>query len=338
MTEETSSAAAEELNEVQDVSENEEYQEPDQADEPSAADEEDAYAKAWESIDTTKDPSELFEETASPDEHEPAEEVGSEPVEENVPQTEGLVIPNPVLKRRGKEIRIDNADELLALAEKGFDYSFKMGKLKPHMAMIRTIEESGITREDIKALADLKSGNKGALGYLKRISGIEGEAQSDDFFATGSDDENVDEYTPEVPQSDPVMEWYNDFTEKNPTAGAKVAEQYAEIDDSFKAEVYDPQIFPRFAASIASGEFEKVYPEAMKIKALNDSIPWLQAYIVAGQRLAGANPVKEEKKEEPPKSAKIPRQNGSGNRRRTGNDYDKAWQMDISELETKLFG
>jgi hypothetical protein len=211
-----------------------------------------------------------------------------------------------------------------------------MGKIKPYMQQIKLIEEAGITAEDIRALADLKGGNSAALSYLKQYAGTSADEDSDSVFGFGDQETAQEEYQPEVPVADPVKDWFQDFSEHDPEAAAKVAKAYDDIDDRFKAEVYHPDVFPRFANSIVTGEFDRVYPEAMKIKALNDEIPWLQAYIMAAQKIQSGMKSEETKAEVPSKGTSIPKST-TPPKRRSGDEYDRAWDMDIEELEQRLF-
>ena len=119
---------------------------------------------------------------------------------------------------------------------------------------------------------------------------------------------------------------------QQPEVAGKVSQIYSDIDDAFKLEVYTPQVFPMFATSIANGEFDKIYPIAMKLKATNSGLTWLQAYQMAGQGQQG-----EEKAIVPPKSTQQPRA-GSSKPRTAGDSYDRAFEMDTKDLEAKLFG
>ena len=290
----------------------------------------DSYAKAWDSINVDEEPpAELFGETTTEVETQQEEEPQ---VEEN---KNGLYISNPVLKFKGKDIPIESEDELIALAQKGFKLETEMSKIKPYKAIISVIKDSELTMEDIKALADMKGGNAKALDYLKKSAGIQ-------------DDENIygrsifeeekkpdgQEYTPEVPVQDQVAEYFKEYAEQKPEVGGKVASIYAELDDDFKAQVYNPRVFPGFVNSIETGEFEKVYPMAVKLKAINGALSWLEAYYTAGQQM---NILQQEEKK-PPTDVGIPDNKTPGRQVKKKADYDTAFNMNLEELEAKLFG
>lgn len=284
----------------------------------------DEYAEAWDKIDVNEPPAELFGETNVETSTEPV--VEDEQVEQ-VDQQTGLVISNPVLKYKGKEIPIDSEEELIALAQKGFKLESEMGKIKPYKSMIKIIDNAGITAEDIQALADLKSGKKEALGYMKQSAGIEDEPEYGSMF---DEDKPKEDYKPAVTQEDPVATIFSSVTEENPELAGKVSKIYEEIDDTFKLEVYRPEVFPMFIQSISSGEFEEVYPIALKTKMMNPALSWLEAYAMAGKNKA------KPEKEVPPKDTSIPKQTDT-KRNIKSLDYSSAYDMSLEELEKRLF-
>jgi len=75
----------------------------------------------------------------------------------------------------------------------------------------------------------------------------------------------------------------------------------------------------------------------MKLKAMNPALPWLQAYIMAGNKLSQGKKVEEKKAEVPPRETRIPK-SSKNKRKRGSDDYERAWDMDIEELESRLFG
>jgi hypothetical protein len=289
----------------------------------------DDYEKAWESIDVNEPPAEIFGETTV---QETSEEPVSEESEHVEPNTEGLVITNPVLKFKGKEIPIDSADEMIALAQKGFRLESEMSKIKPLRPLIKIIESAGLTAEDVQALADMKSGKKEALNYLKRTAGIEDEELP---FGSGlfeDKKEDTKDYKPDIPVDDPVASVFNRITEEDPELAGKVSKVYDDIDDEFKAEVYNPNVFPMFVSSIASGEFDTVYPIAVKTKMMNPALSWLEAYAMAGNQ---GNQSKQDKVV-PPADTSIPKNKDTGRNVKEMN-YDSAYDLSLEELEKRLF-
>jgi hypothetical protein len=294
------------------------------------AEESDEYSKAWDEVDTDNPPESIFggdattEEPAS--ENEPAQEPTDEEPQVEEPK-EGLLIRNPVLKYKGKEIPIESEDELIKLAQKGFKLETEMSKIKPYKKVISIIEEAELTAEDVKALADLKKGNKQALSFIKSRFGIE-----DDFGF--DDEEGAEDYKPAIENQDPVREWFSTFSEENPEAAGSIVKTYDALPDDFKLEIYNPQVFPAFANSVVAGEFEKVFPLAHKEKVLNPALSWLQAYKVALDKLSKKQTGNKPK--QAPKDVSIPK-NQERKRQLKGGSYDDYWDADLEELEKELF-
>jgi len=296
------------------------------------------YDKAWADIDTDNPSEGLFGETLSedtPDTLEDQQEVRNDNTSvEN--QTTGLMITNPILKFKGRDIPIDSEEEAINLMQKGFKLESEMTKIKPYKQMIAILDNSTVGTDDIKAFADAMSGDEGAKTYIQKKLGLQSTSEASTSFFDEVDDQKqtVDEYKPNVPQTDAVADYFRDVTENQPEVAGKVSQVYADIDDEFKNEVYNPQMFPMFVSSIASGEFDKLYPMAIKLKLAQPQSTWLAAYQEASKRVNGGG---EPKTDVPPAGTKIPKQ-GSNKPRATGDDYDRAFSMDTRELEEKLFG
>ena len=299
--------------------------------EPEGKTNEEEYAEAWDKIDIEQPPAELFGETTVQETSD--EPVVEEETEQVAQSTNGLVITNPVLKFKGKEIPVDSEEEMIALAQKGFKLESEMSKIKPYKSMIKIIESAGLTAEDVQALADMKAGKKEALGYLKQSAGIEDEpVYSSEIFGDEKEPENKD-YKPNVPVEDPVGSMFSRLTEEQPELAGKVSQIYDDIDDEFKIEVYKPNVFPMFVSSISSGEFDKLYPLAMKARMMNPALSWLEAYAMAGQ--SEKNPPKQEKAV-PSNDTHIPNNKDTDRNIKTLN-YDTAFDMSLDELEKRLF-
>jgi hypothetical protein len=211
-----------------------------------------------------------------------------------------------------------------------------MSKIKPFKAYINILNNGTISVEDLKAYDDALSGNEQAKKYLAKKLGVKSTSETTDSFFDEVDEKPANEqvdYQPEVPVQDPVAEIFAAITEENPEVAGKISSVYADLDDEFKREIYNPQVFPLFAGSVANGEFERLYPLAIKARAMNPALTWLQAYQMAGSRKD--KPV--EKKVTPPKGTNVPKRSSS-QKKRPRDDYDAAFEMDLKELEAQLFG
>jgi len=325
---ETDNSTEEQVEEV----ENQEVESIEKSTEETNVDE---YEKAWESIDTNNPSEDLFSETNVDMESTEVTEDQSNEVEEitQVDQ-QGLLIKNPILKYKGREIPVDNEEEAINLMQKGFKLESEMAKIKPFKSFLSILGNGNIKVEDLKAYDDAMSGNEQAKAYLTQKLGLQSTEESNGFFGEVDDKkQNVDKYNPEVPTQDPVAEYFANITEENPEVAGKVSSVYADLDDEFKQEIYNPQVFPMFASSVANGEFDKLYPIALKVRITNPGLTWLQAYQMAGKQQGTVK----EKSEVPLEATKIPKQ-GSSKRRTPKDSYDRAFSMDTKELEAKLFG
>lgn len=234
-------------------------------------------------------------------EAEPATESEPEQSEEEA-ASEAFMSAAPVLKFKGKEIPIDSPDEMVALAQKGFLLETEQAKIKPMKKIVNTV--SDVPLEVLQAVADLNSGKQEALEYLRNHYGI--ETKSDDDMFSEYNDESKKEastYTPEVSEEDPVKEYWDTIVSEDTEVAAKVNEVYKDLDPAFQNQVYDPALFPAFVESIRTGEFDEVYPIAMKERMLNPALDWVTAYQAAAGKLG-----QQSQRNEPPASAQQPRQ------------------------------
>jgi len=234
-----------------------------------------------------------------------------------------IVVTKP-LKYRGKEIWVNNEDELIELAQKGLDYSFKMSKIKPHRRIVDLIENAGLTEEDIVALADAKNGKSEAIKYLQEKFNLE---PTDDLF-----DDEID-YKPEVKQQNHIEEVFNDIQQRDPElAGLVVSVWNNQVPDEFKREIAEAELFADFVGSIQTGEFDRVFPELIKLKSMDRyaHVKWLDLYRAIANDLLSqrqlTEPMQKNIKRKPKRQIK-----------RKKVSYDELWDKDLNELEKELF-
>ena len=294
----------------------------------------DEYDKVWDSEDDTTLEESIDE--ISNDNNVDEQETSTEPEINN--SVDGVVITRP-LKYKGKEIFVNSEDEALALMQKGLDYEQKMTRIKPFRTAIDIIDENGIEPADVKALADIKGGSKDALDYLAKKYNLKVEESNDklnnlfDEEPTKQDEAN---YEPTVDESvnDPVKEYWEQVSNEKPDVAGKTLTVWNEIDPTFQQELWNKDVFPAFVGSVETGEFERVYPTAIKVKAINPALTWLQAYSSAMQELVNTDDTKEPTEVVERKSTK---KRSAVNDRY--DDYDSVWDSDtsIDELEQQLF-
>lgn len=91
-------------------------------------------------------------------------------------------------KANGKEITIDNPDDVVSLMQMGANYNKKMAALKPSMNIIKMLEKQDLLDEEkISYLIDISKHNPQALGKLIKDSQLDVydlETVSDDYVPT----------------------------------------------------------------------------------------------------------------------------------------------------------
>ena len=240
----------------------------------------DAYDKAFNDVDLDNPDTTVFAEQSNvSDEPEEPTEVNEEVVEEsNDPfsLTEDGYLAQELVDR-GRTFRV-TPEELFAFANKGLNYEEKNREIKPFKPYMQVLKENNVDVEDVKALADFVGGKKEALKHL--LSKYDADVYDIDA--------SEEQYTPEVEQynSDPVAEIWSDLQKTDPEGSEVVANTFNDINEEFRQEVYNEDVFPAFADDVKNGVFEKLYPEAQKLKALYPKATWLQAYAEADKRLS----------------------------------------------------
>lgn len=104
------------------------------------------------------------------------EEVKKEPTEDTEPasvETPELhkavydKIMNTPIKANGKDIKLKSVDEAVQLIQMGANYTKKMASLKPHLKLLKTLENNSLLNEnDINLLIDLKQKKPEAIAKL----------------------------------------------------------------------------------------------------------------------------------------------------------------------------
>ncbi len=273
-----------------------------------------SYDDAWDKVDL--DDANTFEPMLN-DAPEETVEATEEPSTEEVEATEAFMSAAPVLNFKGKDIPIDNQEELLKLAQKGFSFEAEMTKIKPQKKVLNTVD--GIPLEVLQAVSDLNQGKQEALEYLKDHYGVK-DTTSDDMWNDNEEAPAESTYTPEVTVDNPVKDYWDDYAQGNTEAAAKVSDVYKDLDQSFQSELYKPEVFPLFVNSVESGEFNDVYPLAVKERVLNPALSWVDAYATAAQKVNKP----EAKRNDPPASAQIPSTQEERNVSPTG-AADRIW-------------
>jgi len=332
-----------ESHENDDVSNTEDYKE-DVSEEKDTSDE---YDKYWdEDIDQLDGDGFNIDDVGDDDDDDEIDEYGSDLDDEEFDDdnndddanANSISITKP-LKYRGKEIWVRSEEEAIELMQKGLDYSFKMSKIKPYREVIDILEKSDLSIEDVKALSDVKNGNKDALKYLLKKYNVDfNDLYEDNIYDDANNEES--DYKPEINKKNAIEEIYEDIANTDPELAGKVAGVFNSLDDTFKIELNNPNVFMAFIKSVESGEFDKVYPEAIRVKALNPAINWIQAYQIAFRNI-NTNKNTQTQQIKKPSQVVQPRRNKNKQKRTTTIEekYDELWsdKYSLEDLEKMIF-
>ena len=109
-------------------------------------------------------------------------------------------------------MQISNVDDAIRLMQQGANYSKKMEELKPKRALIKTLEQHGLTdKEQLGYLVDLANKDPKAIAKLVKESGI-------DLYEF--DVEQANEYSPNLQIQEPTAfeDIVSEITANNPDA------------------------------------------------------------------------------------------------------------------------
>ena len=155
-------------------------------------------------------------------------------------------------RANGREVQISNVDDAIRLMQQGANYSKKMEELKPKRALIKTLEQHGLTdKEQLGYLVDLANKDPKAIAKLVKESGI-------DLYEF--DVEQANEYSPNLQIQEPTAfeDVVSEITANNPDA-IDVLNVIGQWDDETKDFLYNkPDGLRIFAEHKANGFFDKV--------------------------------------------------------------------------------
>lgn len=189
-------------------------------------------------------------------------------------------------KANGREIQVQNADDMIALMQQGANYSKKMAQLKPNLALMRTLEQHGLNDADkIAYLVDLYNKQPEAIAKLVKEADI-------DLYSF--DTEQAEAYTPKTVVNEPsaledtIAELYGNHE----TFKDVVTDITTLWDKESKAIVSDnPEILKVMAKQADEGIYQQIMSAIDYEKMLGrlSGIPFLQAYEQVEARILQAN-------------------------------------------------
>ena len=189
-------------------------------------------------------------------------------------------------KANGREIQVQNADDMIALMQQGANYSKKMAQLKPNLALMRTLEQHGLNDADkITYLIDLYNKQPEAIAKLVKEADI-------DLYSFDTD--QAEQYTPKTVVNEPsaLEDTITELYGNHETFKDVVTDITTLWDKESKAVVSDnPEILRVMAKQADEGIYQQIMSAIDYEKMLGrlSGIPFLHAYEQVEARILQAN-------------------------------------------------
>lgn len=189
-------------------------------------------------------------------------------------------------KANGREFQVTNPNDMIALMQKGLNYSKKMEEMKPNLNLIKTLEQYGLTDESkLSYLIDLHNKKPEAIAKLIKDSEI-------DLYEF--DTEQANHYVPQskVVHKTQLEEVISEVVEANPEFNSVLNTVYTDWDNQSKQAVIDnPNILRIISEQQANGTYDKIMNIMEYEKAVGrlQGTAFLQAYSEIEQRLLGGS-------------------------------------------------
>lgn len=212
------------------------------------------------------------------------EETKTEQVEDTKPidyksEYERLLAP---FKANGKEVKVDSVDEAVQLMQMGANYTKKMSALKPHLRLVKMLENNGLLDETkLSHLIDISKKNPAAIAKAVKDAGI------DPLDIDGSADYVPSNYnvSDQSLQLDEVLADLRG-TPSFATTLQVVTEKWDKQSQNVIAE--NPELLRVINNHVDSGIYEKVMAQVNKARMLGQltNVPDIVAYKMVGDDLA----------------------------------------------------
>ncbi|ANB91476.1 hypothetical protein MOVS_05205 [Moraxella ovis] len=189
-------------------------------------------------------------------------------------------------KANGREFQITNPNDMIALMQKGLNYSKKMEEMKPNLNLIKTLEQYGLTDESkLSYLIDLHNKKPEAIAKLIKDSEI-------DLYEF--DTEQANHYVPQskVVHKSQLEEVISEVVDANPEFNSVLNSIYTDWDNQSKQAVIDnPNILRIISEQQTNGIYDKIMNIMEYEKAVGrlQGTAYLQAYSEIENRLLGGS-------------------------------------------------
>lgn len=255
------------------------------SEEEEKVEEEEGESEESEEVEEESDP----EETELDDDPENEADPEDDP-EDETNESNGLEEIFKPFKANGKEMKVDNVEDARRLMQMGANYAKKMTALKPHLKIVKMLENQGLLDEGkLSYLIDIEKKNPQAIMKLIKDSGID---------PLEIDVERPDEYTPKsYTVGDAEVELEEVMNELRDSSAYQTTMDIlgTKWDDSSKSEVVKKPGLIRFINEhVETGIYQIVADEMDKRRVLGklDGMSDLEAYVSVGNELHAAGAFK----------------------------------------------
>lgn len=185
----------------------------------------------------------------------------------------------------GKEYQITDPNQVVALMQKGIDYSKKMEAMKPALKAYQVLQDAGISYEDLGLLVDVHTGKAEAIAKLIKDKKL-------DYFEL--DDSKAEEYAPEArPEITDQQIELNLIAKEYEGVKAfdKAVEEVLEWDEpSRKFIVENPNSLRLLTEHIETGMYDQIMQKIAEHQSsgnVQEGVTMLQMYNYFGNQLYG---------------------------------------------------
>lgn len=218
-------------------------------------------------------------------------------------------------KANGRDFQVTNPNDMIALMQKGLNYSKKMEEMKPNLNLIKTLEQYGLTDgSKLSYLIDLHNKKPEAIAKLIKDSEI-------DLYEF--DTEQANHYVPQnkVVHKTQLEEVISEVVETNPEFNSVLNTVYTDWDNQSKqAVINNPNILRIISEQQSNGTYDKIMNIMEYEKAVGrlQGTAFLQAYSEIEQRLLGGSsegqaPQQQSQQQQQAQAFTAPRPNHSNN-------------------------
>lgn len=259
----------------------------DDEDEPQGESEDDPETEEDEGEEQEEEPEEGTEDESTETEEEEeavAEEKDSDTIPDAQEQLKKLFAP---FKANGREIQIDSVDDAIKLMQMGANYVKKMSSLKPHLKMIKMLENNSLLDEGkLSYLIDLSKKNPQAIARLLKESGMDpldvdleqGETYKPSTYTVKDEEVALDEVLSEIRSTPSYKQTIDVISNKWDTRSKEILYK-------------NPNIIRIINDHVAEGIYEQIMTNVEKERILGrlEGLSDLEAYKAVGDTMFAGN-------------------------------------------------